>query len=240
MLRMTLGNSKLKTPTLIFNLPAGHCCPFAKDCFTCADRKTGKITDGKDQKFRCFGASAECRYPALRKLVWSNYDQISACKSSKQIYNLINESIPKNNYGLFRIHATGGDFFSRPYFNAWKQIALDHPNTLFYAYSKAISVVTWKDLPDNMKIIASRGGKQDHLIDRYKLRSVRVVFTQKEADDLGLEVDHDDTHVWNYNKDFALLIHGVQQKNSRGAKVLAENRKTGGFVGYHFMGILIH
>ena len=43
---------KLKT----FTLPAGYTCGGAKDCLAYADRKTGKVRDGKETKFRCFMA----------------------------------------------------------------------------------------------------------------------------------------------------------------------------------------
>ena len=57
-----------------FSLPSGHTCPFANDCLSKADRVTGKITDGKNTKYRCFSASDEARSPQARKQRWHNFD----------------------------------------------------------------------------------------------------------------------------------------------------------------------
>ena len=65
-----------------------------------------------------------------------------------------------------RIHDTG-DFFSNEYFIAWCRIAYATPDVLFYAYTKEVAMVKSLDdrRPDNLVIIFSMGGKQDHLID---------------------------------------------------------------------------
>ena len=46
-----------------FNLPSGFSCPGANECLSKSDQRTGKITDGKDTKYRCFSASDEARSP---------------------------------------------------------------------------------------------------------------------------------------------------------------------------------
>lgn len=63
-----------------------------------------------------------------------------------------------------RIHDSG-DFFSRPYFEAWVRIAEITPDVFFYAYTKEVAMVKEYQLPKNFVIIFSMGGKQDHLID---------------------------------------------------------------------------
>lgn len=82
-LKFGTPNAKLKKMTkelglrlVTFTLPAGYTCPGAKDCLSRADRKTGKVKDGKHTKFRCFMASAEARSPSLRNLVWHNLELI--------------------------------------------------------------------------------------------------------------------------------------------------------------------
>ena len=98
-----------------FTLPAGHTCPAAKDCFSRADRETGKVTDGPDTVFRCFMASAEARSPSLRKLVWHNLELIKeALKRDAQAgfenmphtSQLINKSLPKK-FDIMRVHVGG-------------------------------------------------------------------------------------------------------------------------------------
>jgi hypothetical protein len=51
----------------------------------------------------------------------------------------------------------------------------------------------------------------------------------EEADELGLELDNDDSHAADPNdkeKNFALLIHGMGPTGSRQAKIAASVRKT--------------
>jgi hypothetical protein len=58
------------------------------------------------------------------------------------------------------------------------------------------------------------------MIETYNLRSVKVVFHPSET---ILEIDHTDEHAANpetRDRDFALLIHGVQPKGSNAAKAI--------------------
>ena len=75
---------------------------------------------------------------------------------------------------------------------------------------------------------ASRGGKWDNLIDEKGWKEARVVYSEEEAADLGLEIDHDDTHAAFGKKSFALLLHGTQPKGSvagEALKVINKKRK---------------
>ena len=125
---------------------------------------------------------------------------------------------------VIRIHVSG-DMFSHKYFLAWCKVAERNDNVLFYAYTK--SLVYWvrsRDrVPSNLVLTASYGGRNDELIAQHGLRSAKVVFSEQEAADLGLEIDHDDNHACDpakANQDFALLIHGVQPKGSEAAAAL--------------------
>jgi hypothetical protein len=76
---------------------------------------------------------------------------------------------------------------------------------------------------DNFILTASYGGRGDHLISELGLRSTTVVFSEAEAEKLGLPIDHDDSHAARpslRNQDFALLIHGTQPKGSDAAVAL--------------------
>ena len=61
------------------------------------------------------------------------------------------------------------------------------------------------------------------MIDRNNLRESVVVFSEQEAYNKGLEIDHDDSHAavpeWR-NNSFALLVHGIQPKGSKAAEAL--------------------
>jgi hypothetical protein len=130
--------------------------------------------------------------------------------------------------GFVRIHVSG-DFFSQDYFDAWVEVARCRPETLFYAYTKALPfwVRRKNELPDNFILTASYGGTHDHLIEAYGLRSAKVVFSEEEAASLGLEIDHDDSHAMRPGPSFALLIHGVQPAGTPAAKAVAQLRAQG-------------
>ena len=88
-------------------------------------------------------------------------------------------------------------------------------------------------LPSNFYMTASYGGKFDHLIDEGLFtRYSKVVMNDAEAEALGLEVDHDDSHCFG-EKPFALLVHGTQPKGSIAAAKLKERKRNGAFSGYN-------
>lgn len=203
-----------------FTLPAGHTCPGAKDCLAWADPDTGKITDGDETEFRCFAASAEAVYPSLRKMVWHNLTLLknALLNSVEACADLICESLPKK-FDIMRVHV-GGDYFNRNYFLAWCLVAKRNPDKIFYSYSKSLPVLAGIPKPDNLVLTASRGGKYDDMIDHLGWKEAVVVYSEQEAADLGLEIDHDDTHAAFGKKDFALLIHGTQPKGSVAGEAL--------------------
>ena len=210
-----------------FTLPAGHTCPAAKDCFSRADRETGKVTDGPDTVFRCFMASAEARSPSLRKLVWHNLELIKeALKRDAQAgfenmphtSQLINKSLPKK-FDIMRVHV-GGDYFNKEYLQAWIEVAKLNPDKVFYSYGKSLHLFKQFALPENLVLTASRGGKHDDLIDLHGWKEALVVYSEEEAAERGLEIDHDDTHAAFGEDNFALLIHGTQPAGSMASQAL--------------------
>ena len=216
-----------------FTLPAGHTCPAAKDCFSRADRETGKVTDGPDTVFRCFMASAEARSPSLRKLVWHNLELIKeALKRDAQAgfenmphtSQLINKSLPKK-FDIMRVHV-GGDYFNKEYLQAWIEVAKLNPDKVFYSYSKSLHLFKQFALPENLVLTASRGGKHDDLIDLHGWKEALVVYSEEEAAERGLEIDHDDTHAAFGKENFALLIHGTQPKGSLASQALQAIKKA--------------
>lgn len=210
-----------------FTLPAGHTCPAAKDCFSRADRETGKVTDGPDTVFRCFMASAEARSPSLRKLVWHNIELLKkALKRDAQAgfenmphtSQLIHKSLPEK-FDIMRVHV-GGDYFNKQYLQAWIEVAKLNPDKVFYSYSKSLHLFKQFALPENLVLTASRGGKHDDLIDLHGWKEALVVYSEEEAAERGLEIDHDDTHAAFGEDNFALLIHGTQPAGSMASQAL--------------------
>jgi hypothetical protein len=140
---------------------------------------------------------------------------------------LILQSIPED-AKIIRIHVSG-DFFSQAYFDAWVSVAVAEPYKIFYAYTKSLPY--WEKrigkLPANFRLTASFGGRRDDLIHELNLKSATVVLRQDDADNMGLDVDHDDTHAQdNAVPSFALLIHGAQKTGSDQSKASYANRKV--------------
>jgi hypothetical protein len=216
---------KLGITLKTFTLPAGYTCPGAKDCLAFADKTTGKIKDGKDTQFRCFMASLEAVFPSLREMVWENLRLIRNELNSgyMQCADLICESLPKK-FDVMRVHV-GGDYFSLEYLKAWIEVAKRNPDKVFYSYSKSLHLFKQFALPENLVLTASRGGKYDELIDLHAWKEAVVVYSEKEAADKGLEIDHDDEHAAFGEDDFALLIHGTQPKGSAAATALKEVKR---------------
>lgn len=209
MLKFTLGNAKLQKGEAIFDLPAGHSCPFAGICKSSSNPITGKITDGPKTTIRCYAATGEARSSAARRLRWNNFEAVKACKTASEVADVLGKALPASQ--RVRIHSSG-DFFSQTYFDGWLELARRNPDKLFYAYTK--SLLYWtkrlREIPSNFKLTASYGGKHDVLISYFNLKSCKVVASEAEAKLLGLEIDHDDSHAYSDTGNFALLIHGTQ------------------------------
>jgi len=212
------GRGNAKVDALTFSLPCGHSCPFAKFCLAKLNPKTRKIESGKEAKIRCYAVNVEVLFPKIFDSRWRNLQLLKKCDKAGMVA-LLNKSIAKSRNPKVRIHASG-DFFSQTYFDSWLEIAKLFPQKLFYGYTKALPfwIKRINDIPKNFKLVASKGGICDNLIDKYHLPYVQVVFSQEEAKKLGLELDHDDSLAEKADKSFAILLHGAQNKNTVAGK----------------------
>jgi len=234
-------NSKLDD-IITFSIPAGHSCPFAKDCRSCATLKVAAkktkhkssgfgIQDGPDTKFRCFTAIDEVMRPVVRLARWWNFLTLirALIKGKNAVADLIERSMPAARWSKpTRVHVAG-DFFTQKYFDAWMLVARRNPTRLFYAYTKALPfwVQRLDKIPNNFKLTASYGGTHDWMIEEYNLRFAKVVKSVQEAADLGLTLDHDDSHAYGDGPSFALLVHGQQPAGSVWAKAWSALKKMG-------------
>lgn len=234
-LRFGKGNAKLGKETAIFSLPAGFTCPGALLCLSKSDRATGKLTDGKQTQFRCYAASAENLFTNIRIGRWRNFELLKG-KSVADMAALIDASLPRK-AKLVRLHQSG-DFFSQTYFDAWVLVANWNPGLIFYGYTKALPfwIARLGSIPANMKLVASRGGRFDNLIETNTLRSVLVVYTEEQAKTKNLPLDHDDTQVWKGTGDFAILLHGTQPAGSEAGKAwhIIKTQGQGGYKADYF------
>ena len=233
-LKFSKGNKKLSKDTLIISLPAGITCPGANSCKAFVTLKNDKriLNRGNQSLFTCFAASEELRYPNVFKSRKYNFDLINSYVIKKDLNgltDLINKSIQSNrkNITKVRIHESG-DFFNIIYLKAWLNVAKLNKDLKFYCYSKSLNFFLEVLLPNNFYMVASYGSKFDYLIDQgYFPKYSKVVFSEDEAIRLGLKIDKDDSLCFG-NKPFALLLHGMQEKNTASAealKLIKRNKK---------------
>ena len=241
-LKFSSGKSNAKLRALggklyTFSLPSGWTCPFAKDCLSKVvgyrnglNDKKYKIEDGKHTKFRCFSATQEVAFPAVREQRQWNFEMLRPYASSPmEMAIIINDSMPED-AAVIRIHV-GGDFFNENYMAAWFLVALLNPEKIFYAYTKSLNywISLQAEIPANFKLNASKGGRFDDLITKHNLKYAEVVYTEEEAAQKGLEIDHDDSHAFLKDNSFALLLHGVQPAGTPAAAALKELKGKGSY-----------
>ena len=199
-----------KSHVVAFDLPAGYTCPMASECLSKSDKITGKITDGKEMKFRCYAASTEATFASVRKAHWKNFEAIRNL-STDEIADLILSELPKN-VKVVRIHSSG-DFFSKRYFQAWVRVAFYRPDVKFFGYTKVLKYVS-ASKPDNFKLVYSFGGKQDSALSNEP--TCFVVNNIEQAMEKGVEIacpDSKSANDFEYimnSKSFAIMLHGVQ------------------------------
>lgn len=248
-LKFSAKNNKLDD-IVTFSLPAGHSCPFAKDCRSCATLKETRsvnsatkskpfkgfgIQDGPHTQFRCFTAIDEVLRPNVREARWHNFLTLLnvLTKGKGATVELIEKTLPDIRWNKpTRVHVAG-DFFTQKYFDAWMEVARRNPTRLFYAYTKALPfwVKRINSIPNNFKLTASYGGSHDYMIAKHNLKFAKVVKSVQETKDLGLSIDHDDSHAYGDGPSFALLVHGQQPAGTPFAKAWATLKKIG-FGGY--------
>jgi hypothetical protein len=235
------GADKLQHLKVVYvGLPAGYTCPFADKCKTFAHRK-GKafpIQPGQEKALkikqmsdiRCFAASREAQYPNLRNLRWRNRDLLNEFKGDLSgMTDLLMRSIEyyennKKKIRIFRIHDSG-DFYSQEYFDAWVATAKQRSDILFYAYTTSIPFWAERidDLPKNFRLIASKGGLADDLIDKHSLRQAIIVTDKGDAIKQRLNIDVNEFLAIFSDQDFALLVHNTQAAGTDLAKAKRGN-----------------
>lgn len=244
MLRFSRANTKLKKLHKVyrlrkynglsgktihsFDLLSAHSCPGAKDCKSKVVEENGvrKLIDGPDVKFRCFSASQEALLTGVYNLRKGNFEAVKKLSQSDLTEELL-KAFPKK-AGIVRFHVAG-DIFNEKQMAAYIDLAKEKKDTLFYGYTKSLRIFVkhMDKIPSNFRMIASKGGRYDHLIEEYSLPFSQVVFSEKEAKGLGLPIDEDDSHA-ALGKSCALLIHGNGPQGSDQARQHSEKSRRGG------------
>jgi hypothetical protein len=190
-----------------WNLPTGFTCPMASECLVKVDRFSGKF-ENKSNAYRCYAASAE-RFPAVRNHRWDNFDFVKGGGVPE---------IPKDCKAV-RIHMSG-DFFNQKYFDMWVKVAKDNPEVEFWAYTKSIQywVNRINDIPNNLVLTASYGGRQDYLIEKHNLKNV-IIYKNMSVVPKDRPIDNNDDYARTPNVNFALLDNMVVSKKTDLSKI---------------------
>ena len=232
------GNSKLPDSTLTFALPSGHTCPGALQCLALADRETGKISDGPEQTFRCYEASIENFRPSARNARWRNFDILRGLNPNEATDLLLAGIHGALDHKTTHVRwFTGGDLYSAVLRDAIFQACRETDYLIHYFYTKNLPLLAPSysrviAMPDNLRVVASWGGKFDYLAPLFP-RTARVVHTRDEATRLGLAIDTNDRHAWQDEPvHFCHLSHGAQRSGSAAAMAISARRRSGDFTGY--------
>lgn len=251
LLQLSKPNAKIDHWQL--NLPSGHTCVGADKCLAKVNRKTGKLEEPEKGEggYRCYAASIEALRKAVQKMRFNNFDLVLTKKTvdeiSKLLIDSINSQLPRNEK-IFRLHE-GGDFYNQNYFDAWIETANHYSGDIvFYGYTKSIPywINRLESIPENLRLVASLGGKFDPLIEKHNLVFSVTVFSEEEATNYplstywqeklgrekGLVIDHDDSHAVKADEPFCTLLHGVQQKGSQASEALKKMGGVGGKSSY--------
>lgn len=192
--------SKYGYKVMSFGLNAIETCPFRGEC-----------------EKGCYATQGSYKWSPVKKkrdnnLRYSKLDDFITCMN----YHL-EQARPKrgNKELVIRIHDSG-DFYRQSYANKWIEIAEQNKDVHFYAYTK--SVRYFKDnydrLPDNLKIIFSFGGKEDHLIDTDKHAHCHIFSDSELLKKSGYEdaSNNDMVAAFSETKRIGVVYHGYNSK----------------------------
>ncbi len=181
---MLTTNSKLKKDNIFsFNLEAELTCFGAKDCIP-----------------YCYAAKNFWLMPSTKKALTK---RLELSKRDDFALNMVIDIIEKQAQHV-RIHASG-DFYNREYVQKWFTICEALPHVIFYAYTKSLPLFIGENLPNNLTIIYSYGGKFDHMIDPSKDRHAKI-FTE-QVPEKYIDASHSDLNAITKNKNVGLVLH---------------------------------
>ena len=214
------GNRKYRyrkdLKVLTFGLPPIRTCPGAGEC----------------KKF-CYAKAGRMLMPSATQVMERRF------RASKRVnfFDMVTDELARRKCDMVRIHDSG-DFYNAEYLGKWIGIAQRFPAKTFFAYTKMVRMFKAYEcqgksqLPGNLKIIYSMGGKFDHLIDAKKDNHARVFATQEDMNRAGYKSSPDnlplsfhDDHIKNCPLSFrhdhrreGFVYHGVKKWINCGVK----------------------
>ena len=133
---LTSGNTKLGIKILNFNLPRTSCLHKTPAC----------------EKY-CYARRNFWNVNSVKKSMQSNFDLSKSNNFIKHISAQITYRKIKDGIKYIRIHSSG-DFYCQTYFDHWNEIAKEHPDTVFLAYTRNYDI-DFSNRADNFKIYFS-------------------------------------------------------------------------------------
>lgn len=191
MTQLFTKNAKLKKAeydTVNFGIPALKTCPSKDIC--------GKY---------CYANKGAFIWPTVK----AAYEYRYQTTKRKDFIELATTTLAKKRATHVRIHDSG-DFYNKEYLYKWFEIARNLPSKTFYAYTKRVKLL--KDnmalKPDNMVIIYSLGGKEDHLIDQNIDRHSKIFNSLDELLKEGyIDTSDNDSNAIKDNNKVGLVLH---------------------------------
>jgi hypothetical protein len=95
--------------------------------------------------------------------------------------------LSRRHWDRVRIHDTG-DFYSQQYLDDWRWIMGQTPDKQFFAYTKNVPLFKKQDdLPANLHVVYSLGGRWDFMVDLDKDWHSRIFENEEEAKKAGYQ-----------------------------------------------------
>lgn len=133
---------------------------------------------------------------------------------SENFIGVMNAEIARRKPKIVRIHDSG-DFYSIQYLRKWIHIARANRGTHFYGYTKMVPYFKGValNLPSNLKITFSYGGKYDFMIDRERDAHSVVFNSLKELRAAKYTNCTERDHTWKPSvRKIGLVYHGFASK----------------------------
>lgn len=193
MTKLFTRNGKLKKAeyyTVNFGIPALKTCPSKDIC--------GKY---------CYANKGAYAWPQVKAAYEYRYQMT---RKPEFIQLAIDALSKKRKLEKVRIHDSG-DFYNKEYLYKWFAIANAMPHIEFYAYTKRVKLLkdNAANIPSNMTIIYSLGGKEDALIDQNTDRHSKIFNSLEELTKSGyIDTSYNDSNAVNKdNHRIGLVIH---------------------------------
>lgn len=192
------GNKKYEgMKVLTFGLPAIKTCPGAGWC-----------------KKICYAMRGNMGMPMARK---AQERRLGQSKRADFAEKMIAELGRRKSCNMVRIHDSG-DFYDLTYFDKWCEVAIARPDITFFAYTKMVAMLKkWVDagqVPKNLKLIYSYGGKWDEMINTACDRHAKVFENKNQLVKAGYRMSPDNLPLSIHNPDAnheGFVYHGIMK-----------------------------